>query len=225
MQAPCPSCGEDTAGYGPRNLCRDCYLDDETLLDVPDEIQVERCSHCGRVRQGMDWVDAGGDREMIATVLDNKIDTADVTAVAFDRHGQRYHLRLMVEATVDDAVLQQEVETTLVVEQSQCPPCSKFEGGYYEYKIQLRGEHLDEALGRMMDRAAEMTDEDRTNFVSDVTEQDGGYDVYVSSRGMAEALLNVVRQEYDMTEKRSKELVGVEDGERVYRSTVSARIG
>jgi len=42
MEAPCPSCGEETNGYGPRNLCRECYLEEEELLEVLDYSNLER---------------------------------------------------------------------------------------------------------------------------------------------------------------------------------------
>ncbi|MDY6769324.1 MAG: 60S ribosomal export protein NMD3 [Candidatus Nanohaloarchaea archaeon] len=224
MDAPCPKCGAETEGYGPRNLCRDCFLEEEDLIKVPDEITVERCSHCRRVRRGMDWVEVESEQEMISLVLEDELATENVTAVSFTEEGNTYHLRLMLEKNVEGETFQQEVETDLVVEEVQCPPCSRFEGGYYEYTIQFRGEHLEEVLELVMDRAAEVTERHREDFVSNVEEADGGYDVYVSSRDMAEALLKVVRERYDMEEKRSRELVGEEDGEKVYRSVVSARV-
>lgn len=242
MDAPCPSCGEETGGYGPRSLCRDCYLDEEEILEVPDEIAVERCGHCGRVRLGMEWVEAGDDRVMISEVLDYELDTDNVAAVSFHDSGNSpssldranapsssredgaYHLKLMAEKKIGGETFQQELETRIEVESTQCKTCSKFEGGYYEYKIQLRGEHLDDALEDMMERAAEVTARNRDDFVSDVEEETGGYDIYLSSRKIAEALLRVVREGYDMEEKRSKELIGEEEGQRVYRSVVSARV-
>lgn len=244
MEAPCPNCGKDTEGYGPRNLCRDCFLQEEQLLEVPEEIEVERCQHCGRIRQGMDWVEVGGearssagasestnaersvrgDREIISEVLEDEIDTDKISAVSFEEKSNGYSLRLMVEDEVEKEDLQQEVETFLEVEKVQCPTCARFEGGYYEYVIQLRGEQVDEALDKMMERAVEVTGDERENFVSDVERRDGGYDLYASNRETAEELLKVLREGYDMEEKRSKELVGREDGQEVYRSVVSARL-
>lgn len=224
MEAPCPRCGDDTDGYGPRNLCSECFLDEENLLDIPGEIAVERCSHCGRLRNGMDWVDVEGDREVIAEALEMEIETGTVEAVSFDDTGEGYSLTLLVEDEVSGETFQQELGLELNVENVQCGPCAKFEGGYFEYKIQLRGENLEEVLEKVMDRALEVTEKDREDFVSNVEERDGGYDLYVSSRDMAEELLKVVRERYDMEEKRSKELVGQEEGEKVYRSVVSARV-
>ncbi|MFB6076892.1 MAG: NMD3-related protein [Candidatus Nanohaloarchaea archaeon] len=235
METFCPKCGGETDGVGPRGLCADCYLEEHDLLDVPERIDVERCEHCGAVKVGMDRVEVENDREFIYQVLDHEIDGEDVVAVRFeepsdvverddDRGDWDYHVGIIVETEVDGEPLQQEIETWMYVEQDQCDVCSKFHGGYYEYKIQLRGDHLDDALDMVMGRAAEVTAEDREEFVSNVAEQDDGYDVYVSSRDMAEELLKVLREQYDLTEKRSRELIGQEEGQKVYRSVVSARI-
>lgn len=225
MESFCPKCGDETEGYGPRGLCQGCYLEEKDLIEVPESIDVERCEHCGAVKIGMDWVEAADDREMIARVLEHEVDTEKVRAVSFTEKEDRYELDLMVEAEVEGETLRQELETVLEIERTQCGTCSKFHGGYYEYKIQMRGEDMEEALDAVMERAAEVTERDREEFVSNVEEKDGGYNVYVSSRDMAEELLKVLRERFEMEEKRSKELIGEEEGEKVYRSVVSARIG
>jgi len=41
---------------------------------------------------------------------------------------------------------------------------------------------------------------------------------------MAEELVQELEQAYDVEKQRSKELVGEEEGQRVYRTVISARI-
>lgn len=225
MKAFCPRCGEETRGLGSRGLCSDCYLGEHTLLSLPDEIDAERCRHCGRVKIGMDWVDAERDQDVIYAVLDHAIDDDEaVRAVTFEEDDDDYRVTVLVEQTVDGELLQDEVETTILVEWTQCETCAKFHGGYYQYKIQLRGDEAAEALEPVMDRAAELTDRDREDFLAGVEEQDGGYDIYVSTRDMADELIKVLKKLYDVETQRTKELLGEEDGERVYRSVISARI-
>lgn len=225
METFCPKCGKSTDGFGQRGLCRQCYLEERDLLDVPEEITVERCEHCGAVKLGMDWVQVDDEKDLVYRVLDHEIEGEDVEAVGFREVDEGFAVRLMVTSEVDGKEMRQELTTRIAFEEGQCDVCAKFHGGYYEYKIQLRGEaDLDEALGTVMERAATVTEHDRENFVSNVEELDGGYDLYASSREMAEELLKVLREQYDLTEKRSKELIGEEEGQRVYRSVVSARI-
>lgn len=228
MEAFCPRCGVETRGYGPRNLCRDCYTEEHDLVELPDRIEVERCPRCGSVRVGMEWVETADDEAFILTVLEDALDDHDVVeALRFRRDEEDeglFHVIMLIEREVDGETMQQEVTTTVVVERTQCPPCAKFHGGHYTYTIQLRGEDVDEALERMLDRAATVTEEDRDDFVANMEEVHGGYDIFCSTRHMAEELLSVAKAHYDVTEQRSRELVGEEDGQRVYRTTISARI-
>lgn len=225
MKAFCPRCGDETQGFGSRGLCKECYTNEEQLLELPDELSVERCQHCGRVKIGMEWLEADTDREVIYHVLDHEIDEDDlVQAVRFEETGDGYDVGVLVEREMNEETVQDEVLTNIVVEKVQCDLCSKFHGGFYRYQLQVRGEHVDDALERMMDAAADKTEQDREHFVSNVEEADGGYDVFVSTRDLAEELIKVVKEQYTVETTRTKELVGEQDGQRVYRSVVSVRI-
>jgi NMD protein affecting ribosome stability and mRNA decay len=76
-----------------------------------------------------------------------------------------------------------------------------------------------------MDEAAHVTDRDRSAFISNVEEIDNGYDLYLSNRKMARALLDHLKEQFNVDEQRSKELVGESDGEKQYRTVISARVG
>jgi nonsense-mediated mRNA decay protein 3 len=232
MQAFCPKCGTETGGIGSRGLCADCYAEENDLLDVPDRLETTVCPHCGRTKIGPDWVEIGGERDLIYEVLDDSIAGEHVVAVRFVENDdpnapQKYDIGVLVERTVDGATMQNELETALVVDEEQCEQCAKFQGGHFKYIIQLRtdtGDVPEEALGALMDTAAEVTNRSRDHFIADVQENDHGYDIYASTRKMAEELVQEVEQAYDVEKQRSKELVGEEEGQRVYRTVISARI-
>lgn len=228
MEVFCPRCGAETRGYGPRKLCRACYTEEHDLVNLPGRIEVERCRHCGSVKTGMAWTEAEDAEGFVLAVLEYELAEHGVVEALRFRQDEEdetvFHVMLLVEEDVEGARMQQEVATTIVVEPTQCPTCAKFHGGYYTYTIQIRGEHTEEALERVMGRAATVTEEDREDFVADVEEVRGGFDVYCSTRAMAEELLSVLKAHYDVTEQRSRELVGEDDGQRVYRTTISARI-
>ncbi|EHK01350.1 hypothetical protein HRED_08735, partial [Candidatus Haloredivivus sp. G17] len=48
----CPRCGEETSSLygGEKKYCPECYTDVNSLADIPDEIEIETCSVCGRMR-------------------------------------------------------------------------------------------------------------------------------------------------------------------------------
>ncbi len=229
MKAFCPKCGQETDGIGPRGLCEDCYVEEHELIEVPDRMEVAVCQNCGAAKIGPDWVQVDGERDLIFHVLDHNIEGENVVAVSYTRNEdpnapQTLDVTILVEKAVDGVPMQAESETSIIVHKEQCMTCSKFEGGYYTYKIQIRGDVPDSALEPLMDRAAELTNRDREHFIADVQESEHGFDIYTSTRTMAEELLKELESHYPLEKQRSKELVGQEEGQEVYRSVISARI-
>lgn len=201
-------------------------------MPVPDRLDVTVCANCGRARIGPDWVDIENERELLYEVLEHNIEGENVVAVSYLENDdpnapQTYDVTLLVERRVEDTPMQEEVETAIVVERDQCPTCAKFHGGYYTYVVQIRSESGDvpeNVLPPLMERAAELTNRNREHFISDVKEFKHGFDIYVSTRTMAEELLKELANHYRLEKKRSKELVGQREGKEVYRTTISARI-
>lgn len=226
MEAFCPRCGRETSGIGSRGLCPDCYLEENDLLDVPATLEATLCKHCGAVKAGPEWEDAADDRERIYHVLNHHLDGEDVVAVSFteDEDTDAYAVNILVENDVDGVVLQDEITTRIELDVDQCAICAKFHGGYYRYQLQIRGDVPEDVLEPLMDRAAAITDKNREHFLSDVQETDDGYDLFISTRHMAEELVQVLEDRYTVEKQRSKELIGEEEGERVYRTVISARI-
>lgn len=232
MQKFCPKCGNETDGLGPRGLCEDCYTEEHELLDVPDRLTVTVCEGCSRAKIGPDWVEFDGMQELLYHVLDHHIEGEHVVAVRYDENDdpnapQDYDITVLVERRVEGEPLQEEIRTALVIEKDQCPTCAKFQGGYYTYVVQLRtdnGDVPEDVMAPLMERAAALTDKERDHFIADVKELKHGFDIYVSTRTMAEELLKELENHYKVEKTRSKELVGEEQGQRVYRSVISARI-
>ncbi len=76
-----------------------------------------------------------------------------------------------------------------------------------------------------MESAGRVTSKDRNDFISDVAETDNGYDVFVSSKKMARSLIQFLEERFQVDANWTRELVGEDDGERVYRTVVSVRLG
>jgi len=76
----------------------------------------------------------------------------------------------------------------------------------------------------IVDKAAELTNMNRSDFLSNVEKIDGGYDYYLSTEKMNKKILSELRSKFDPDIERSYELVGERDGQRVYRNIVSVRL-
>lgn len=121
--------------------------------------------------------------------------------------------------------IKDEYVTRVNFTKEQCGDCSRFQGGFYKVKIQLRGEKdLEKVSNAIADKAAEITNRNRKNFLANVDKTDHGYNFFLSTEDMNKQILSMLRDRYDPDIKRSYELIGEENGEEVYRNVVSVRL-
>ncbi|MDY6771083.1 MAG: 60S ribosomal export protein NMD3 [Candidatus Nanohaloarchaea archaeon] len=226
MQKFCPQCGKETDQlFGSKGLCRDCYSEHATFVDLPDEIRFDQCSVCGNYKVENVWKEFESDEKLIYDLLRKHEKESIEMSASFRKQGEKYVVNVLMEKQESGEIVQQTQEVVLKPQKTQCKKCSRFHGGYFEAIVQLRGNVSEAMFGRVMDHAADKTNEDRSDFVSNVEERDGGYDVYVSSNTMAEAILDFIDERFELEQERSKELVGEQEGQKVYRTVISARVG
>ena len=225
MEKFCPRCGKTVDKlFGPRKVCIDCFRDTQDFVELPDEIRFEQCSVCGNYRIKNVWKEFESDEKLVFDVLGQYEKENVEMGASFRRQGEIYDVNVVMEKEVNGEIVRQVKELEMVPEKTQCMKCSRFHGGYFEAILQIRGKINQDIFGNMMEFAGRKTSEDRSNFVSNVEEIHGGYDVYVSSMNMLRSLLNFLKDDFGVEEKWSKELVGQKEGQEVYRTVVSARI-
>lgn len=216
----CPRCGEEAELYGEeKKLCPDCYTDVNSLTDVPNKVKIKTCSVCGRMKYKGEWIEAYTVEDQLATEFEDLAEEFGLEIQFWEEDDEFYVLLHLSDGPVKD-------KEKLKIEwvEDQCRDCGRFEGGFYKAKIQLRGENLEKVSDDIMDKAAELTNRNRQDFLSNIEERDGGYDYYLSTEKMNKKILSELRQKYDPEIERSYELVGEEDGQEVYRNVVSVRI-
>jgi nonsense-mediated mRNA decay protein 3 len=219
----CPRCGQETETlYGDqKKLCASCFPEKNDLLDVPNEVEVVYCSVCGRMKDGREWVEEYTVEEQLG-----------VRFSEFNRDDIKMSLQYweededtIVRVHVEKGQIRDHYDTDVEFQKEQCPTCSKFNGGFYKVKMQLRGDaELGEITNEIADKAAEVTNKNRKNFLANIDKHDHGYDVFMSTEDMAKEILDLLRAKYAPEIKRSYELMGEEDGQEVYRNVISVRI-
>ncbi len=225
MEKFCPRCGKTVEKvHGPKNVCADCYRTTEDFVEIPEEIEFIQCPVCGNYRIENVWKDFEGDQKLVYDVLKQFEKEEVEMAVSFKKRRNKYIVEVMMEVQDAGDTIRQVKNTELVPKEKQCKKCSRYQGGYFEAILQLRGKISEDMFGELMEKAGRMTSKDRSDFVSNVEEIHGGYDVYVSSLKMLRSILEDLNEEFDVDENWSRELVGRKDGEEIYRTVVSARI-
>lgn len=220
----CPRCGQETDKlYGDKKqLCSSCFPEKNDLLEIPEEVEIKVCSVCGRMKHHGKWRDEYTIQEQMGLAFSE-----------FGRDGVEMELQFWEEEDEDDIFVKvhafkddihEETDTKIIFDEVQCRDCARFNGGKFKAKIQLRGENLKPVSEAIVDKAAEITNENRKSFLSNVEQRDGGYDYYLSTEPMNKKILGMLRDRFQPEIQRSYELIGEENGEEVYRNVVSVRI-
>jgi len=220
----CPRCGEETDKlYGEKKqLCKDCFPEKNNLLDIPEEVEIKICSVCGRMKHHGKWREEYTIQEQMGLKFSDFSEENIEMELQFWEEDDKDCIFVKVHSFKDG--IHDEEGTRVDFREVQCQDCSKFNGGFYKAKIQLRGNNLEPIGEAIVDKAAEITNENRKSFLSNVDKVDGGYDYYLSTEPMNKKILGMLRDRFDPDIKRSYELVGEENGEEVYRNVVSVRI-
>ncbi|MEF8880294.1 MAG: NMD3-related protein [Candidatus Nanohaloarchaea archaeon] len=218
----CPRCGEETETlYGEeKKYCPECYTDVNDLADIPRKVDITKCSVCGRMRKRGEWIEAYSIEDQLAEAFAEFAEEEVEMELQFWEEDEEFWVRVHLF----DRDMQDFEDCIVEWEEEQCQDCARFQGGFFKAKIQLRGEGLEKVSDDIVDKAAELTNRNRSDFLANLEEVDGGYDFYLSTEKMNKKILTMLRQNYGPDIERSYELVGEEDGQRVYRNVVSVRI-
>ncbi len=219
----CPRCGEEADElHGERKkYCSSCYPDVNRLLEIPETVEIVVCPTCGRMRQSGEWIEEYSVQEQLGT----RFFEFAVPEVEMELQFWEEDDRMFVRVHASRGDMKDKYDTEVRFTQDQCPECSKFHGGFYKVKLQLRGEKdLEKISNSIADRAAEITNESRKNFLANIEESEHGFDFYISTEDMAKKILDMLRSRHDPEIKRSYELLGEEDGQEVYRNVISVRV-
>ncbi|MFT4892313.1 MAG: nonsense-mediated mRNA decay protein 3 [Candidatus Nanohaloarchaea archaeon] len=219
----CPRCGEETDElYGEeKKLCAECYPDKNQLLSIPDVVEIDICSTCGRMRKSGEWIEEYTLEEQLgARFKEFAEEDVDMELQYWEEDDKMF---VRVHAFKDE--MKDEYDTELRIKKHQCETCSQFHGGFYKVKMQLRGdEDLERISNNMAEKAAEVTNEDRGSFLSNIEKNSHGFDFYLSTEKIAGEILSMLKAQHDPDVKRSYELITEEDGQKVYRNVISVRL-
>ena len=221
----CPMCGKETEQlYGDeKKLCAECYPKKNDLLNIPDKVKITVCGVCGRMRKAGEWVEAYSMHEQLGEKFSDFAEDDVEMELQFWEDDEE---EIQVRVHAFKGEMKGEYDTKVDFQTVQCQDCSKFEGGFYKVKLQLRGdEPLEPVSNDIVDVAAEATNDTRTDFLSNIDDTDHGFDFFLSTERITKKILSMLRDEYDPDVKRSYELIGEDDGgEEVYRNVVAVRI-
>lgn len=228
MRSFCVECGAE--GEVHDGLCKDCFIKRGHFVDVPENVDIVLCAHCGALLVGAHW-------EHVEDTLDHAVKSSIKVAKGVELHPElhiededernfRVTVGLHIQIHDKDIEFFDSRETRVRIKQGTCQECSRQRGFYYEAIVQLRAKHrkltddeIEEALANARKNAA-----DSGSFVSKVVEVKGGVDIYMGKMRDGKALAVSLAARNGASTAETRTLAGRKDGKDLYRWTLLVRM-
>jgi len=235
----CPRCGRSDEDLID-GLCKSCFIKDVSLLEIPDEIEIVVCAHCGSTLSEGKWRDMNLSEE--ETIYNSIINNIKINKSAEDveiwveellAKGSNLKCLVHVQANVMGEIVKQEYDLNVKLLKNVCPECSKYASGYYEAVIQIRAQDrfpskeeivkVDQIISTHIERISK---KNKMAYVSDRLILKEGVDYYIGSYKVSKKLVSAIREELGGIVKESPRLMGKDKstGKELYRIWISLRL-
>ncbi|MDP6670183.1 MAG: NMD3-related protein, partial [archaeon] len=135
----CPKCGS-TKGPFVKGLCKECFLKQNQLLAIPEEIKIEHCKFCNKIRLGGRWVEQS--EEALKNFLIKKAKVKEFSdakvSVSLEPLNETTLAKIEVVGVIDGNKISVEAETLMSQQETQCDPCMRLRSDYFEATVQIR---------------------------------------------------------------------------------------
>ena len=216
----CPECGStDKEMVG--DICIDCFLKEFQMIELPERIEVQICSHCNSKLEEGKWSDEFiPEEEIIYRALERNIKIADEVEnedinLEIDQiKGTIASCYVEVVGEVHGTQIDEVHETEVKLLKTVCPTCSKVQSGYYETVIQFRADSreikpqeykkADEVVERTLIKQSK---KDKLAYCPQIAKLKEGYDYYIGSFKTGKKVAEALTEEFGRIIKESPRLI------------------
>ena len=235
----CPECGStDKKMVG--DICIDCFLKEFQLIELPERIEVQICSHCNSKLEEGKWSEEFiPEEEIIYRALERNIEVADevenenITLGIEQIRGTIANCCVEAVGEVQGTEIEETHECEVKILKTVCPTCSKIQSGYYETVIQFRADKreikseeyakADEIVERTLIKQASS---DKLAYCPQIAKPKEGRDYYIGSFKSGKKVAENLKEEFGGIIKESPRLISEDKstGKGLYRIWISVRI-
>ena len=235
----CIECGStDKKMIG--EICIDCFLKEFQMIEIPENINVEICSHCNsRLEEGK-WQESFiPEEEIIYRALERNIkindlvENEDINLEIDQMKGTIANCLVEVVGEVYGVSLDETHDVSVRILKTVCPTCSKIQSGYYESVVQFRAdsreikkeeyEMANEIVARTLDKQVKV---DKLAYCPQIAKLKEGYDYYIGSLKTGRKIAENLKEEFGGIIKESPRRISEDKstGKGLYRIWISIRI-
>lgn len=234
----CPICGLEVT-FLIDKLCFSCYKKKVVLFNVVDVLHIIICEQCHSFNHKNKWEKYHSIYTAFQTfVFENiKINKSfkdiDIKINIFKQVSQ-YVYQLLIEAELnsDYGLIKKQKKIEIRLKRMSCIICSKKSGGYFEAILQFRSDsgslsneqedYISKFVLKLINKYN--LNGDSLSFISQIIKEKEGLDYYIGSTNVAKKIGKNLSKIFCCVYKESYTLIGVKDGIKTYRTTISIKI-
>ncbi len=235
----CIECGKEDEKLF-KGLCKSCFAHQNSLINIPSEIEIEVCAHCSSTHIGDKWHDnEQSEEELIAETLvresvpDEDAEDVELEIDLLNQKGSVLEILVIAHGNVAGVPIKREYKLNVKLNRNVCPECSKYASGYFEAVLQLRADdrtlapheiqRVDELIKRQLEK---LSKNNRMAYLSQRLELKEGIDYYFGSYKAARKISNSLKEIMGGVLGESPRLMGRDKsaGKDLYRVWISLRL-
>ncbi|MCD6428624.1 MAG: hypothetical protein J7L12_03300 [Desulfurococcales archaeon] len=231
----CVRCGSEEGPGNPiiDGLCPKCFVNERSIIKLPNTIKITICPVCGSVYYKGSWIRLAGDLSDVLEYLINNyyltsgrnsvysgFTDVSVKVINIDE-GKAY---LSVKGTYKGTEISHEYAVNMRVDKRLCPRCTKVRGRHFEAIVQIRSEvpirpEVVERISLVLSRMKGLEE----NIV-EVKEYRDGVDIKLLSQSVARHLANILKREFAAKIIQTWKDSGYVSGKKHSKLTISVRV-
>lgn len=231
----CVECGKEGPIFKD-GVCINCYIKTNSFSKGPEVIDLPVCTHCDSYKYKNTWSnDLFG--EVIRRIIKNnfqisrELKKVDInTECKESKDGQL--CKVYISGFLNDVEITEEHNLQVRLKKTVCDVCSKRFGGYHEAIIQIRTEKKElskkdiEEIQLFVENLVQdlQAKGNRGLFITDISEEHGRLDFYLSERGPSLIIAKKIQEQYGGSIKQSSKNIGMKDSRQLYRMTYLVRL-
>jgi len=231
----CVECGKESPIFRD-GVCISCYLKNHTFTKGPAYIDIPICVHCNSYKYKNTWTSDLFDDAIQRSIknefyISNELEKVDINTICKDTMDGK-SCKVIISGFLDGVEIVEEHNVQVRLKRSVCDICSKRHGGYYEAIVQIRTTNRALTKKELEDitKTVEIFVEDmqskgnRGLFITDIGEEHGGLDFYISEKGAGFNIAKKIQDKYGGEIKKSSKDAGKKDSRQVHRMTFLIRL-
>ena len=210
----CVECGKEAEIYQ-NGVCLNCYVKTHKFSTGPDIIDIINCPHCGSYKYKNKWTSESFNNILIRHIkhffkISEKLKNMKILTECEDEK-DRLNCRIFINGILKNINISEEHLLTIRIKNEVCDVCSKRYGGYHEaiiqirsYKRKLSSDFLEEIKLFVINLVKSLQEKGhRDLFISDIGEEHGDLDFYLSNKGLAYTIIKNIQDNYGGNIKKS----------------------